>query len=178
MRYRWRCRCPALTEDQGRELREPALISVVQDSESVYEPGAVDPAKAAGWPRQRASKTAAALWWTGMTVVPCLSVIAFIEVWLASERACSGSGYNSPQGGLSVIWYLLTGLPLAYGSEGLALLVTRRRSRLARASVALLVMALAVAAYLAWEIATAGGPRCPSGVPGWWPAWIPHRTLQ
>jgi hypothetical protein len=119
---------------------------------------------------------------TGLAVlVPLAESYLVLNTWII----CDIGGINAGVSTMTVIFFLLPALLIGHAAVlGLLYWAGARLSRSTRwpplATVILFVTATVVGALLvARFVATPAEPSltCPTGVPEWWPSWLPHGSF-
>ena len=111
--------------------------------------------------------------------LPLMAVLAYgtLHVWSAAASDCQVFEAGDRFGVVLILWPLST-LVLWFGYS-LPILMLGRRSLRVGLIVGLVVVAVVAVWYLAGtaemiRASTDGQTSCPTGVPDWWPAVLPH----
>ena len=124
--------------------------------------------------RRLARSVANAAWWGLLVLLPLAAVLLYGNIWSLGTQTCDESFGHYAGDAFVFLIFLVFGIPAAYLVQGVALFLGRSRSRPFNLGVVTVLLALSVLLALALTLRGDSSPACPTGLPTWWPDWLPH----
>jgi len=105
--------------------------------------------------------------------VAIAAAYATLSIWFRARSECGDVGLTP---GLELIFTMAWMAPLMWAAWSISLLAGRRRWMIGLALGAALVLAISIwwLSGTSHAIMSYGEQSCPTGVPAWWPVWLPH----
>ena len=115
----------------------------------------------------------------GIVLLPAATAVIAIETATHAIQSCTGNDSIGVHGRIGFVMALVLVPLVAYVTLAIVLVASKSwtRWRLGRVGIVTVLVCLAIGAAFLWlTMGQSPTSLCPTGIPAWWPSWLPVRV--